>query len=926
MTVARQKNTQKKQQRPILLLAVLWTLPSVGQVPALDIASLEARLARLQAQSATLNQDADNQIAKLSDNSTPIGLTEALATQSVPTLNDTTPVPTPQVSAINNDGVSDSKPSDSEMSDNIALTPLQPSAVLPAYDASASVPTAHVVVDDRVERRPNPIRYLYDRVVNGGVTSARIKAAIYVAEPPPPTAIPVSPEAAGAIASTEALVPIAFEVNNKPTVSPTFNTDNMQRADTKQQPYKNIAAALENITTESTPSFSTALPRLKTVVESAGRAVGYYDMEFRLENAGNGIINVLIDRLGEPVIVADKILDIRGQAAELPAFVAVEDNAETLLTGVFNHGDYEQVKADISQLQGEKGFFDGRFLDHSVDVLLPDNTADVSLVYASGNRYSFDEVVFFTIDPKTGEFTTDPDKLPVNLSLLEQLVTFEPGEGYDREQVARLSGDLIATRYFNTTNVETVLPEKAGVNSEISDGADSEQTDIAENEETLAYIAPIDFSPSEDLLSKLQAVRNKAERLYNSPNDRVLASNPKTATSLLGRISERVKSIVQAVLPDGEEETSVPEEVAVPVLTGRKTPAEVLADKKVPLYVFVSADKPRDAQIGLGWGSDTGARFTGRFENNLINKEGMQAEVELSLSQIDKGANVFVSRPLTHPLNDKLTANAKYYEQDITQKNDAELTTKLLELGVARNILRPNAWDTTYALRYRQDDIKSTGKVNLEQLPIFSAGARHQRAILAGVAATNTVQNHPLSPTQGYRQYYALEAGGQSLGSDTNMVIARAGLGGLWSFGDNAYGKKRANQIIGRLDGGYIWASDFFAVPYKLRFFAGGDQSIRGYNYQSISPVSQEGYLTGGQVLAVGSLEYNREVREGLRAAVFADYGGAFDKQFTNPAKLGVGVGLRYASPIGTVRVDVAKGVESDKTPIRLHFLIGLPF
>ena len=79
-------------------------------------------------------------------------------------------------------------------------------------------------------------------------------------------------------------------------------------------------------------------------------------------------------------------------------------------------------------------------------------------------------------------------------------------------------------------------------------------------------------------------------------------------------------------------------------------------------------------------------------------------------------------------------------------------------------------------------------------------------------------------------------------------------------------------------------------------------------------------------MLAVGSLEYNREVREGLRAAVFADYGGAFDKQFTNPAKLGVGVGLRYASPIGTVRVDVAKGVESDKTPIRLHFLIGLPF
>lgn len=75
--------------------------------------------------------------------------------------------------------------------------------------------------------------------------------------------------------------------------------------------------------------------------------------------------------------------------------------------------------------------------------------------------------------------------------------------------------------------------------------------------------------------------------------------------------------------------------------------------------------------------------------------------------------------------------------------------------------------------------------------------------------------------------------------------------------------------------------------------------------------------------MAVGSLEYNYQFIEGWRAAVFSDFGNAYDKNFSDPTEYSVGVGLRWASPIGPVRIDVASGISSEDHPIRLHIIIG---
>ena len=100
---------------------------------------------------------------------------------------------------------------------------------------------------------------------------------------------------------------------------------------------------------------------------------------------------------------------------------------------------------------------------------------------------------------------------------------------------------------------------------------------------------------------------------------------------------------------------------------------------------------------------------------------------------------------------------------------------------------------------------------------------------------------------------------------------------------------------------------DFSTVPISMRFFAGGENSLRGYNYNSIGP-REDGITVGGQYLAVGSIEYLRILNEKWGLAAFFDMGDV-ENQFTlisRRIKRGVGVGVRYQSPVGPIRVDLA--------------------
>jgi translocation and assembly module TamA len=109
------------------------------------------------------------------------------------------------------------------------------------------------------------------------------------------------------------------------------------------------------------------------------------------------------------------------------------------------------------------------------------------------------------------------------------------------------------------------------------------------------------------------------------------------------------------------------------------------------------------------------------------------------------------------------------------------------------------------------------------------------------------------------------------------------------------------------------------------RFFAGGDRSIRGYEYQSLGPENSKGDVVGGTYLAVASLEYEHLVRDDWGVAAFVDSGNAFHDDL-DQVYTGAGLGVRWYSPIGPVRLDLAHPFDDPDNDVRVHLGIGPEF
>src|SRR5690606_4407632 len=137
---------------------------------------------------------------------------------------------------------------------------------------------------------------------------------------------------------------------------------------------------------------------------------------------------------------------------------------------------------------------------------------------------------------------------------------------------------------------------------------------------------------------------------------------------------------------------------------------------------------------------------------------------------------------------------------------------------------------------------------------------------------------------------------------------------GLITLGDN-------HRLLGRTQVGAIATNSYGRIPPSLRFFAGGDQSVRGYGYQSLSPRDEYGNRVGGRYLLAQSAEYQYSLSEKWRVATFVDRGKAADK-LNEAMKVGAGVGIRWVSPIGPLRLDWAQALD-DEREWRIHFSMG---
>jgi len=325
-------------------------------------------------------------------------------------------------------------------------------------------------------------------------------------------------------------------------------------------------------------------------------------------------------------------------------------------------------------------------------------------------------------------------------------------------------------------------------------------------------------------------------------------------------------------------------------------------DQKVPFDVLLKPIAPHKFVFGLGYETDIGVRGSARWINRLINRYGHHSEVYLKLSQKEGTLRGQYSIPVLRPLTDRWVSTGSY-EYEETPSTDSK--TFELETAFVRRNLADTHFYKGFILASREIfSITDSPKVNTNLL------------ILGGTARFSEMESS-MFPQNGHYLFADVRTSAEALLSDTSFT--RLHLKGRYLKGLGKNGR-----IDSRLELGAAWVDDFNIYPVSLRFFAGGDNSVRGYKYESLGPVNGEGVVVGGKQIFTGSFEYDHRIAESWVLAGFTDAGNAYnanlDKTF-----VGAGAGFRWLAPFGSLRVDIAWPVseQPDLNDWRIHIGFG---
>ncbi len=647
----------------------------------------------------------------------------------------------------------------------------------------------------------------------------------------------------------------------------------------------NIKGKLSAFTVESFSDFNSAAPQLRSLTHQAAQAVGYYDAQFKFEKVSDSRVRVLVTP-NEPAVVREQNIEFTGAGDKLAQFQVIRVLPDLEEGDVLNHGLYETTKTRIVDAASNNGFFDSYWRMHDVMLARPQNQADINLRFETGERYKLGDVEFRMSDP------TKP--LPIREEILRTLAPWQEGADFTAWRVNGLANNLTNSRYFNYTLVDAVKPEP--------------------------IIQPLELAP--DLQALVDQQKISATALMQQDNQKVVADTEVDTQTVADE--NQFAGVREAQIdPNLTEAQRKAKEKA---LENERLQVQAREQKVIPVIVTLNADKLNSVEAGLGYGTDTGVRLRSQYRRAIVNDRGHSFDANLELSQIRQSIDGRYNIPYTHPLNDYVSLVGGYErEERDSVGNGLDLLVESAVAGADRIVKGSRRdWQHIFGVRYRLDRIGvSEGlkdNVDIDDIPdaFLAPGANsEQQSLLLGYELTKTNADTRINPTRGFKQNYKIQLGSESLLSDADMAILNTHWKGLYSLGSN-----NDHQFFGGLSLGYIFTQDFEKVPYNLRFFAGGDQSLRGFDYKGLSPI-ESGFKIGGQATAVGTLEYNYQFKEGWRAAVFSDFGNAYDKNFSNDSEYSLGLGIRWNSPIGPIRLDVASGVSDPDRPIRLHFFIG---
>jgi translocation and assembly module TamA len=328
---------------------------------------------------------------------------------------------------------------------------------------------------------------------------------------------------------------------------------------------------------------------------------------------------------------------------------------------------------------------------------------------------------------------------------------------------------------------------------------------------------------------------------------------------------------------------------------------EMDEQRRIQVEIRTTPRPRRRYEIGLGYGTDTGARLTTAVEARRIGNSGHKLRGEMRLSELKNTYGGEYRIPLGDKPGESLSFTGTRADEKFVDGGDS------LKYTLGASLARvPGDWRRRLYLEYAYEESRIADVPDTSNL------------LIPGVSFNRTDSDDPIHARQGWSLFADVHGANKALLSSASFLQARGLLRLAWPLGPRA-------RLLGRVELGATLVEELSELPASQRFFAGGDQSVRGYAYQSLGPRDSEGRVIGGEFLSTFSIETDYRFAGRLRnwgVAACADAGGAGDDPGP-PLFKSVGAGVRFWAPIGNVNLDLAHPLDSDDgRSVRLHISV----
>ena len=323
--------------------------------------------------------------------------------------------------------------------------------------------------------------------------------------------------------------------------------------------------------------------------------------------------------------------------------------------------------------------------------------------------------------------------------------------------------------------------------------------------------------------------------------------------------------------------------------------------KTVDVEIILYPRKKNAMELGVGFATDGGVHTQIGWTKPWINSRGHSFRTNLYLSAPKQTLEATYRQPLLkNPLN-------YYYDYSVGWEGEKEndTNTRALTLSALRYWNNAHGWQYFGGLRARYDSFTQADITDKTFLLYPTVGFTRTRLRGGSFATWGDVQK------------ITFDVGNKVWLSEASFVKVQASSAWIRTYAEN-------HRIVARAEVGYLYTKDIEKIPPALRFFAGGDRSVRGYGYKKIAPKNKNGKLVGGSRLLAGSLEYQYQVYPNWWVATFADSGLAANDYTTKELRYGAGVGVRWASPVGAIKFDIATPIRDKDNSKNIQFYIGL--